>query len=76
MLKLFADPLSKHLQPSAVTKTPRLLKMPPNPKLGEGCTFHRRYVGAILILLASILIGMLPSFNVHSPRLLLTTLQV
>jgi hypothetical protein len=49
---------SEHLHPSAVTKTSRLLKMPPNPKLDQGRTFRRRYVGAFLILLASILTGM------------------
>jgi hypothetical protein len=67
---------SEHLHPSAVTKTSRLLKMPPNSKLDEGRTFRRRYVGAFLILLTSILIGMSPSFIAHGPRLLLTPLQV
>jgi len=60
---------SEHLHPSAVTKTSRLLKMPSNPKLDEGRTFRRRYVGAFLILLASILIGMSSLLTVHGSYL-------
>jgi len=36
-------------RPSPVTKTSRLLKMPPNPKLNKDPTFRRRYVGTCLV---------------------------
>ncbi|KAH3917697.1 hypothetical protein HBH56_043700 [Parastagonospora nodorum] len=41
--------------------------MPPSPKLNEGRTFRRRYVGAFLILLASILIGLIASTDGSAP---------
>lgn len=50
--------------------------MPPNPNHNEGRTFRLRYVGAFLVLLASILIGMLPALVLYSLQLLLTTPQV